>query len=180
MVKVIFGLVAAATLVGCSSTSSGSKAPLRDASSVRASAATVGALGQPIKMGDLTITVSNPVVGGDDAGGWLTVTVKVENLGSQKNEGFNPGIVCAGDASGSGAAQVSSTLNPGLGFPARSVDTGTLNLLTAGETRTGQPAKPCATPAAIEFVPLVIYQGVPAPVRIPLADDLIAALNAKH
>lgn len=180
----VIGLLALAALCSCSSNGNTAAAPLQDAGSLRASsesaAAIPGVFGQPVKMNNLQITVTNPVVGGDDSGGWLTVTVKVENLGTQEDPGFNPGILCAGGESGSGNSQADSTLKLMAGFPARSVDSGTLNLLTAGQKREGQPATPCQTPAVIELVPLITYDKGPTGIRIPIPDDLIVAMNTRH
>jgi hypothetical protein len=73
-------------LAGCSSKNI--DPPPGAANSARASAeaksAVFGAIGEPVKVGKLTVTVTNPVVGGDQRGGWLTVTVAIATAATPK------------------------------------------------------------------------------------------------
>lgn len=163
-------------LAACSSGHTASSATLQNAESARVSenakSAITASLGAPFKMDDLQLTVTNPVVGGNSGDAILTVTVKVENLGKDDANGFNPGIACSNSSDG-GGYYADSTLDISSGFPAKSIDTGTLGLNFDDKLTS------CAAPAFIQFAPQVTVDGQPTSIRIPLDAALLAALNAR-
>ncbi len=178
--RVAWVAAAAATflLTGCSSNAL-SAGPLQNADSARASEAAAKAahasFGQQFALGNLRITVSNPIAGGDSTQAYVTVTVKVDNPTSNDSNGFDPGIICSGDTD-DGGYLANSTLDVESGFPARSTDVGTLLLLPSSGNTT--PPALCKAPAAIVFAPTETFNGKPASVRILLSDTVLASLNA--
>lgn len=156
-------------------------ASLRNAASARASdseaASSNAVLGTAFTLGDLSITVSKPRLGGDGGGPWIVVDVQVRNASSNAADPVNFGIVCQG-ATDAGGTQAGGTMNTTAGYPAGSVDHGTLNLLTTGDSRTGAKVPACGSPAAVQIAPLASGPGFPGPVRVPLPSALIEQLNA--
>lgn len=173
MTKIRIGLLAAA-LAACSSNST--PEPLQPADSIRAAEAasgSIGELGAPAKLENVSVTVTNPTVGGDESGPWLTITVHLENTTEEDQGLMSFAIYCSGNPE-SGGWQVGSTLEPTAGLPARSFDDGTLNLLLPGDSRTGKPRPTCATPAHL------VAEGLSGDAIVwELADALIGAMNAE-
>ena len=132
----------------------GSTTELRPAEDARAEEALAGeqvAMGDTADVNGLAITVSNPVVGGDELGPWLTVNVRVENGTDAASSVPYLEIHCSGNDEG-GGWQADSTLELGAGLPAGTFDEGTVNLLVPGDGRFGEQRPPCVMPAAIAVV----------------------------
>jgi hypothetical protein len=129
-------------------------------------------MGEPAKFEQISITATNPVVGGDKSGPWLTVTFHLDNATNNLQEPISLSIYCSGNPK-SGGWQVGSTLNPAAGVPAHAVADGTINLMLPGDSRSGAPRLACVTPARL------IGQGTSSrAVAWDLPDALIAAMNA--
>lgn len=152
--------VLAAVLTGCSggggATSDGEPdAPttsLRDVDEVEAEQASDDAIqasiGEPVALGDgVTVTITEAPVGGDEAGPWLEVTLRVEN-GGDESVGIDAAIVCAGSDEG-GGWQAGSTFDPNEEILAGTFQEGTLNLLLPDDSRTGEVTPECEPPAVV-------------------------------
>ena len=123
-------------LVGCSSDEAASETSLRSVDEIRTAELDAGAIaiGEVGELGDTKVTVSNPVVGGDELGPWLTVDVRAENPSDDVGVWFNFHITCAG-SDDEGGWQVGSTFDQNTPLPAGSFDEGTMVLLLPGDAR---------------------------------------------
>jgi hypothetical protein len=177
-------LILVAMLAACSTsrTTSGSLPPVESSQPVAKSGepvttsgdgvVAVATMGEPAKFEQVSITATNPVVGGDKAGPWLTVTFHLDNATNNLQEPISLSIYCSGNPK-SGGWQVGSTLNPTAGVSANAVADGTINLMLPGDTRSGTQRPACATPARL------IGQGTSGQaVAWDLPDALIATMNA--
>jgi hypothetical protein len=173
--------VGALPLTSCGKSTGSGSPTLQNAESARVSESAANssiiAAGTRFSLGDVRITASNPRLGGDDDGPWITFDVKIENLGKVDTDAFNPGVACAGQYN-HGGYQADSTLKILSGFPPKSVDTGTVNFLPPNDSRSGDVGKACATPAYAVFDPMETLNGVPKPVWVPIPDSVVQSYNA--
>jgi hypothetical protein len=178
--------VAMIALAACSSSSDTdeSVAPEPVDSVPRANPAngTPATFGVPADVGDLKVTASDPVIGTDDGGPWLTVTVRAENRSAVDVQSPQFELRCSGSNAG-GSWMETSTFIPGQPVPTGSSSDGTINLLLPGDKRTGQPRASCTAPATVVASLLTFDNaGASAPVqkRVGWAvpDELVDQLNA--
>jgi hypothetical protein len=180
-------LVPALLLAGCESgDSKGSNKPnsaLKNADDVQQSEAAaaakvvqVGAFGD--LPGDGRVSVTAMKVGGDDLGPWLETSMRVENASKEKASVPDTGIVCSG-SSEQGGYQIDSTMLLSDEVPAGSYKEGVLNLTVPGDSRTGEPATPCGAPAFVQITGQDTQSFKSTVVRVPIADDVLAQLNAQ-
>ena len=133
---------------------------------------TAATFGKPATIGKLSITVTTPIVGGDQSGPWLTITVHVENASSETvSVPFE--LHCDANPDG-GGRQAQSTYTNGDAIPAGTFHDGTVNLLMPSDGRTGKPRLSCAIPA--KLVATLIGSDQRFVWDIP--DGLVAALNS--
>jgi hypothetical protein len=128
--------------------------------------------------GDGRVSVTAMKVGGDDLGPWLEVSMRVENASNETAGVPDTGIVCTG-SSDQGGYQADSTLLLSDEIPAGSFKEGILNLMVPGDSRTGEPAMPCTAPAFVQITGEDSQTFETTAVRVPIAEDVIAELNAK-
>jgi hypothetical protein len=149
--------------------------PAEEARAERAVEGEQGAFGEPVDVGDVSITLSDPVVGGDQGGPWLQVVVRVENR-SDKAVGFvDAHIYCAGNDEGGGWL-AGSTFDLLAGIPPETFDDGDLLLLLPGDGRYGEPRPDCSTPAHIVVTPTFDFISDGSAVwKIP--DSLVKSMN---
>jgi hypothetical protein len=181
-------VVATLTISSCSSSGESGESDASSApppvDSVRPNSAngTPVTFGDSAALGDLRVTASNPVIGSDQDGPWLTVTVRAENQTQIDVQSPQFELRCSGSAAG-GSWMATSTLAPGEPVPPLSFNEGTLDLLVPGDERGGQPRPSCATPATV-VATLLVYDNAgaspPTQKRLgwPVPDDLIDQLNA--
>lgn len=136
--------------------------------------------GEKIDLGSgLTITISDPKIGGDDLGPWLDVSARAENSGEEDESNPTLSIICEGSPE-EGGWQADSTFSLADSLPSGSFNEGRVNLLAPSDGRYGEPAPDCKTPALIRITKLSItINGNPKAIDIPLPDELIQQLNAK-
>ena len=181
-------VVALVALSACSSSgeSDGSIAPSPGDSvdSVRPNPlnGTAATFGQAEPIGDLQVTTSDPTIGTDDGGPWLSVTVRAENhsAGDVQTPQFE--LRCAGSNAG-GSWRETSTFLPGSPVTSGSFAQGSVDLLLPGDDRNAQPRAACKIPATVVATLLVFDDaGAGAPVQKRLGwtvpDELIDQLNA--
>jgi hypothetical protein len=178
-------VVSVLAISACSSTSKSDTPTVPPpADTVRSTAlgGTPATFGVPAAVGALKVTSSDPTIGSDADGPWLTVTVHADNS--------SPGVVqapqfelrCSGSSAG-GTWLQASTFKPGDPMPARSIKDGTINLVIPGDDRLGQPRPSCATPATV-VASLLVFDDTgaspPAQKRLAWAvpDELVDQLNA--
>lgn len=165
---------------GGSDDSAASDSELRNAEDVRSEETAEGVqgeLGSEVELGDIAVTVSNPVFSGDDGGPWIEVEVRYENRGDTDIDWFEAGIICTGNDE-VGGRQAGSTLDLNAGLPTGTFDEGTLNLLAPGDGRFGEERPACANPASVRVSTYIggIEGGEPA--IFPLPGEVIDELNA--
>ena len=171
--------------LSCSSTKeSGGSSSLQPVDTVRTNPAngTPATFGVPAAIGGLKITASDPVIGTDSNGPWLTLNVRAENRsqGDVRTPQFE--LRCSGSSSG-GSWLETSTFKQGEPVKAGSSNAGTISLLMPGDERLGAPRKPCATPATVVATLLTFDNtgaGPPVQKRIGWAvpDELVEQMNA--
>lgn len=169
----------------CSS-SSGSDASVatQTVGSVRptTAAGSPGAFGDPAALGDLKVTVSNPVIDSDADGPFLTLTVRAENTTPADVQSPQFQLRCSGNPTG-GAWLTTSTFKQEDPVPSLSFNEGILSLLLPGDDRLGGPRPSCTPPATVVATHLVfdnVGAGPPKEKRVAWAvpDELVAQLNA--
>lgn len=133
-------------------------------------------------LGDLKVTISDPVVEADESGPWLTVTVRAENRSPGSVQPPQVALRCSG-SSALGAWLTTSTFKQEEPVPAGSFIEGTISLLLPGDERLGEPRPACATPATVIATHLTFDTngaGPPVEKRIAWAvpDELVGELNA--
>ena len=143
---------------------------------------TAATFGVPAAIGDLKITASDPIIGTDGSGPWLTLNVRAENRsrGDVRTPQFE--LRCSGSASG-GSWLETSTFKQGEPVPAGSSNAGTISLLMPGDERLGAPRRSCATPATIVATLLTFDNtgaGPPVQKRVgwTVPDELVDQMNA--
>ena len=144
-------VVLSITIMSCSSTDgSGASTALPPVDTVRANAAngTPATFGVAATIGGLKITASDPAVGTDGSGPWLTLNVRAENRsqGDVRTPQFE--LRCSGSSSG-GSWLETSTFKQGEQVRAGAFNEGTISLLMPGDERLGAPRPSCATPATV-------------------------------
>jgi hypothetical protein len=182
----ILAVLLAALVAGCGGQSKAATKPdssLKNADRVQQSQAAAAAnIVQIGEFGDLPgngrVEVTAMKVGGDDLGPWLEATMRVENASKETASVPDTGIVCTGSTQ-QGGYQVDSTMRLSDEIPAGSYKEGVLNLIVPGDSRTGQPATPCAAPAFVQITGLDNQSLKTGTVRVPIAGELLAQLNAK-
>ena len=176
-------VVLAMAMSSCSSTKE-SDAPTQPVDTVRTNAAngTPATFGVPAAIGDLEITASDPAIGIDGSGPWLTLNVRAENRsqGDVRTPQFE--LRCSGSSSG-GSWLETSTFKQGEPVPAGSFNEGTISLLMPGDERLGAARESCATPATVVATLLTFDNtgaGPPIQKRVGWAvpDELVDQLNA--
>ncbi len=183
--RMVAVVVLAVAIASCSSTSNSdaSIAP-QPVDTVRTNAANgaPATFGVPAAVGDLKITVSDPVIETDESGPWLTLTVRAENRsqGGERTPQFE--LRCSGSASG-GSWLETSTFKQGEPVPPGSFNAGTISLLMPGDERLGAPRQSCASPATVVATLLTFDNtgaGPPVQKRVGWAvpDELVDQLNA--
>ena len=178
-------VVLSVATLSCSSTNeSGASMAPQPVETVRTNAAngTPATLGVPAAIGSLKITASNPVIGTDGSGPWLTLTVRAENRsqGDARTPQFE--LRCSGSSSG-GSWLETSTFKQGEPVAAGSFNEGTISLLMPGDERLGAPRQSCATPATVVATLLTFDNtgaGPPVQKRVGWAvpDELVDQMNA--
>jgi hypothetical protein len=138
--------------------------------------------GDPAALGDLKVTVSNPLVDSDTDGPFLTLTVRAENTTSADVPSPQFQLLCSGNPTG-GAWLTTSTFKQEDPVLSLSFSEGTLSLLVPGDDRAGGSKPSCAPPATVVATHLVFDSagaGAPKEKRVAWAvpDDLVAQLNA--
>jgi hypothetical protein len=144
---------------------------LQDASSIRAQRAVAGdtfEIGEVATFRDVSLSINEVTIGGDDGGPWVAADTTVENRSERDATIPNLSIYCAGNEE-PGGWQAFSTLSLGEVLPARSVDSGVVNLLAPGDERFGDGRPFCDTPAVIR----VTNFGV----NFALPDSIVDELN---
>ncbi len=141
-----------------------------------------GTFGDPAALGDLKVTVSNPVIESDVDGPFLTLTVRAENTTSADVPSPQFQLRCSGNPTG-GAWLTTSTFKQEDSVLSLSFNEGTLSLLAPGDERRGGPRPSCAAPATVLATHLVFDNagaGPPKEKRVTWAipDELVAQLNA--
>ena len=143
---------------------------------------TPATFGVAAAVGGLQLTASDPVIGSDGDGPWLTVTVHADNRsrGDVRTPQFE--LRCSGSSAG-GSWLEASTFKPGDPVPAGSLLDGSVSLVMPGDDRLGQPRPSCAAPAVVVASLLVFDDtGAGAPVQKRLVwsvpDELVDQLNA--
>lgn len=177
--------VAAMAMSSCSSDgkSDTSVAP-ETVGSVRptTAAGSPGTFGDPAALGDLKVTVSNPVIGSDADGPFLTLTVRAENTTAADVRSPRFQLRCSGNPAG-GAWLTTSTFKQDDAVPSLSFNEGILSLLLPGDDRLGEPRPSCTPPATVVATLLAFDNtgaGAPKEKRVGWAvpDDFVAQLNA--
>lgn len=177
-------VVLAVALTSCSS--DGKAAPstaLQRVGSVPANPAEgTTAFGEPVVLGDLIVTASDPVVESDASGPWLTMTVRADNSSLSDIQAPAFELRCAGSEAG-GAWLTTSTFKQQDTVPYSSFKEGTVSLLLPGDEHSGGTRPPCATPATVVATTIAFDtagSGQPKTKRVEWAvpDSLIDALNA--
>ncbi len=143
---------------------------------------TPATFGEPADVGDMKVTASDPVVETDEAGPWLTVTVRAENRSAGDVQTPQFELRCSGSSAG-GSWMTTSTFIPGAPVPSGSFDEGTISLLMPGDERLGEPRPSCAAPATVVATLLTFDNaGAGAPVQKRVGwvvpDELVDQLNA--
>jgi hypothetical protein len=141
-----------------------------------------GAFGDPATLGDLKVTVSNPVIESDADGPFLTLTVRAENTTPADVQSPQFQLRCSGNPTG-GTWLTTSTFKQEDPVLSLSFNEGTLSLLLPGDDRLGGPRPSCTPPATIVATHLVFDNtgaGPPKEKRVGWAvpDELVAQLNA--
>ena len=145
-------------------------------------AGSAGVFGDPAALGDLKVTVSNPVIESDADGPFLTLTVRAENTTPADVQSPQFQLRCSGNPAG-GAWLTTSTFKQEDPVLSLSFNEGTLSLLVPGDDRLGGPRPACTAPATVVATHIVFDNtgaGPPKEKRIAWAvpDALIAQLNA--
>lgn len=131
----------------------------------------VGAIGSPVQLEGLAVTVESMTAGGDEGGPWVEVKIHSQNTTSTDVGFVDFAIFCDGNKDG-GGWQAQSTYPQDSGVPAQSTVEGVLNLMIPGDTRISGTARPaCATPA------YVVANNGTAGVVWPIDDALVTAMN---
>jgi hypothetical protein len=178
-------VVAVMAISSCSSTSgSDTSDATQPVTSVRTNPAngTPATFGVAAAVGDLTLTASDPVIGTDESGPWLTLNVRAENRTQLDVQSPQFEFRCSGSTAG-GTWLATSTFVPGQPVLAGSSSEGTLSLVLPGDERLGQPRPSCATPATVVATLLAfdnVGAGPPVQKRVGWAvpDSLVDQLNA--
>ena len=141
-----------------------------------------GTFGDPAPLGELKVTVSNPVIESDADGPFLTLTVRAENTTPADVSSPQFQLRCSGNPVG-GAWLTTSSFKQEDPVLSLSFNEGTLSLLLPGDDRLGAPRPSCASPAMIVASQLVFDNagaGPPKEKRVgrDVPDDLVAQLNA--
>lgn len=171
-------------LSSCSSTAESTPStvpPPAESVQLGATDGPVATFGAPASVGDLQVTASNPVVGSDDTGPWLTLTVRAENQSPADTAAPQFQLRCSGSTAG-GAWLPTSTFKQDQSVPAGAASEGTLSLLLPGDEHLGVARPLCATPATVVATHLTFDNngaGAPVEKRVTWAvpDDLVAQLN---
>jgi hypothetical protein len=140
--------------------------------------------GEPAEMGAETTdghviaVASNPRVGGDDAGPWMEIDLRIENSTDEAVQFYNTGIVCSGNDEVSGTV-IGGTLDGIGGLPPQSFDEGSQFVLLPGDGRYGEPIPPCQAPAVLR-IEVIGEDGFVPDVALTWAipDEIIAEMNA--
>jgi hypothetical protein len=179
-------VLAALMAISACSSSGESDSPVdsqQPADSVRPNPATgtPAEFGVPTSVGDLKVTASDPVIGTDDGGPWLAVTMRAENRSPIDVQTPQLELRCSGSNAG-GSWMETSTFLPGVPVAAGQADEGTINLLLPGDERSTEPRTPCAAPATVVATLLVFDNagaGAPVQKRVgwALPDQLVDELN---
>lgn len=138
-------------------------------------------LGDSVELEDVTVTVTDLVVGGDDFGPWLEVTVRAENRGEDTSNPYLA-IVCNGSVE-EGGWQADSTYDLNGELPGGSFNEGVVNLLLPEDPRTQDPVPECATPAVVRVTMnggFVMDGDEGSTVDYPVGDDVVAEMNARR
>jgi hypothetical protein len=143
---------------------------------------TPATFGVAAAIGGLDVTASDPAIGSDADGPWVTLTVHADNRSQGIVRAPQFEVRCAGSSRGGSWLQV-STFEPGTEVPAGSLKDGSVSLAVPGDDRLGQPRPSCPTPAVVVASLLVFDNtGAGAPVQKKLVweipDALVAQLNA--
>lgn len=176
---ILMGALAFAACGG-SDDSTTSNTELRSAEEVRSEEAADGAqgeLGSEVEVDGRAVSVSDPVLSGDDGGPWIEVQVRYENRGGTDIDWFEVGIVCTGNDE-VGGYQAGSTLDLIAGLPAGTFDEGTVNLLAPGDGRFGEERPECTKPALVRVSAYIGGIESDEPSVFPLPADVIDQLNA--
>ncbi len=153
---------------------------LRPAEDVRADEAMSGerhAMGDTVEFGGASITLSAPVVGGDDFGPWLEVTFRAENAGDEPVAPFEVSMLCTGNTE-EGGTQMGGTYPWNAELPAQSFDEGTVHILLPGDGRFGEPRQECISPAVVKVDQVGAFIGEQPRELWAIDDALIAEMNA--
>jgi hypothetical protein len=144
---------------------------------------TAATFGEPADVGDMKVTASGPVVETDEAGPWLTVTVRAENRSAGDVQTPQFELRCSGSSAGGSWLEI-STFTPGAPVPSGSFNEGTISLLVPGDERLGEPRPACDAPATIVATLLAFDNtgagGAPVQKRVgwTVPDELVDELNA--
>lgn len=126
----------------------------------------------------MTVTVTNPVVGGDEDGPWLGVQVRAENRSGEGISAPSVRIRCAGSTESGSTLSDDGTYEDGADVPSGSFSEGPASLTLPGDGRYEETWTPCATPAVIWIEPY-FNMSDEGTAYIPLSDSVVAELNAK-
>jgi hypothetical protein len=141
-----------------------------------------GSFAEPQAVGDLMVTLTNPTVGSDASGPWLTVAVHAENQSSAGAQPPTFELRCSGSTAG-GSWLATSTFKQTEPIEAGASSEGSIDLALPGDDRSGAARQTCATPAtivasALSFGANGAGQPTQAHAEWTVPDDLIAQLNS--